>query len=222
MNLTPYGAVKITVSDPDRFIAAAIANEILSQVDNLNKQKVVENRKYVIREYEFLLKEFSSDVNSQRDSIKKLLESFSQFAKENKVSYEKTESTLNSLSNASREYEKLSGDWLTLRKVHLLSLKEIEKFNLPNFVIVQYALPETLEPVLSPSHVAFVFLVFIFGLWASIVVLLLYFKYSNDLKFILNNSVSRNGHKSEAGIEVLDPALLKANGHKAEIEKIKN
>ena len=57
--LTPYGAVRINTKDKDRLVAADIANEILVQIDKLNKEKIIENRKFAIREYEFLLKEFS-------------------------------------------------------------------------------------------------------------------------------------------------------------------
>ena len=202
--LTPYGAVRINVKDKDRFMAADLANEILIQVDKLNKEKIVENRKFSIREYEFLLKEFSADVNSQRDSIKSIINSFSKIAKENKIDFEKTESTINSLANASFNYERLSNEWLTLRKVHLLSLKELEKFNLPSFVILQYALPEVIESPISVQNIGFFVLAFLFGIWLTITFLLLYFRYSFSLKIIFgssNHHSNGNGSKFTEGAE---------------------
>jgi hypothetical protein len=192
--LTPYGAVRINVKDKNRFVAAKIANEILLQVDKLNKLKIVENRKLAIREYEFLLKEFSADVVSQRDSIKNIINSFSKLAKENKIDYEKTEITINSLSNASLNYERLSNDWLTLRKVHLLSLKDIEKFNLPNFIILQYALPEAVESPFSLENIGLFILSFLLGIWLTAAILLLNYKYSASLKLVFGRTYHGNGN----------------------------
>ncbi len=217
--LTPYGAVRINTKDKDRFVAADIANEILVHIDKLNKEKIIENRKFAIREYEFLLKEFSVDVNSQRDSIKSIINSFSKLAKENKIDFEKTEKTINNLSNASFNYERLSGDWLTLRKVHLLSLKELEKFNLPSFVILQYALPEALESFFSLENAGFLVLAFIFGIWLTITFLLLYFRYSSSLKIIFGNSThEKNGFGNGIKLnEVADSSFItKHTGSKLE------
>lgn len=215
--LTPYGAVRINTKDKDRFIAADIANEILIQIDKLNKEKIVENRKFAIREYEFLLKEFSADVNSQRDSIKNILSSFSKLAKENKIDFEKTKTTINSLTNASLNYERLSGDWLTLRKVHLLSLKELEKFNLPNFVILQYALPEALESPFSLQNLGFFAIAFVFGIWLTITFLLLYFRYSVSIKILFGNGIHEKNGNGITLNEVVDSSLLtKYSGSKLE------
>lgn len=215
--LTPYGAVRINAKDKDRFVAANIANEILIQIDKLNKEKIVENRKYAIREYDFLLKEFSADVNSQRDSIKSLINSFSKLAKENKVDFEKTEVTINSLSNASLNYERLSNDWLTLRKVHLLSLKELEKFNLPNFVILQYALPEVLESPFSIENIGVFVLTFFFGIWIAITSLLLSFRYSGFLQILLGKPVHKNGENGAKLKESPEKSLIpKYTGSKLE------
>jgi len=206
--LTPYGAVRVNTKDKDRFVAADIANEILVQIDKLNKEKIVENRKFAIREYEFLLKEFSVDVTSQRDSIKSIINAFSKLAKENKIDFEKTEKTINSLSNASFNYERLSGDWLTLRKVHLLSLKELEEFNLPNFIILQHALPEVLESPFSLENIGFFFIAFFFGIWLTITFLLLHFRYSVSLKIIFGNGVhEKNGNGVKLN-EVVDSSLI--------------
>lgn len=216
VHLTSYGAVQISVQDQDRFLAAAITNEILNQIDKLNKEKVVENRKYIIHEYEFLLKEFSSDVNSQRDTVKRMISSLSQISKGANAKSQKADEVMNSLSTASKNYEKLSSEWLALRKVHLLSLKELEKFNLPNFVIVQYALPELLKPTFSLANGAFVFLLFIFGSWLAIVILLLRFRYTDHVKLLFSEPSELTGQEAPKVYP------LKTETNKLESENLKS
>lgn len=223
VNITSYGAVKISVTDKDRFFSADVTNEILSQVDKLNEQKVVANRKYIIREYEFLLKELSSDVSSQRDTIKKLLASLSEVPKTDKANYEKVLVILNTLTQASSNYEKLSNEWLTARKAHLLSLKDIEKFNLPTFVIVQYALPELPKSVFSMANLVLMLLVFISGAWLTAFIILLNFKYSAHVKFLLANSSQEDESKNTPKVYPLnDSNFVKQNKGKTEAENLKS
>jgi len=188
INLTPYGAVKITVKDKNRFLAAALTNEIIYQIDKLNEQKVIENRKYVIREYEFLLKEFTVDVNSQHDSIGKFLSVLAQYSQNGNINKWKQEEVMNSLVNSAKNYERLSSEWLVLRKAHLLSLKELEKFNLPNFVILQLALPEKANSPYSFSNLVLDIVIFVFGMWIMIMLLVVYNKFSGHIKFVFGKT----------------------------------
>ena len=192
VSITPYNAVKITVKDKDRILASRIANEILNQVDDLNEQMVIARKKQVVHEYDVLLDELSREVNSQRDSIKILAASLSRLKTTSGNYSVKIEGIVNSLTQTSLGYEKLAGEWLNVRKSYLLSLKYIEKYNLPSFVIIQHALPEIPENPYSLANFGFALIVFIGGGWIVVFLLIAIVKYSNYAKTVFKNINSEN------------------------------
>ena len=204
VSTTPYGAVKISYRDRDRYFAAAITNEILSQVDKLNEQMVFAVRKQAIHEYDILLGELSRDLNSQRDSIKETILSLSNLQKTHQISSFGISNAVNTLSRTASNYESLASEWLNTRKSYLLSLKLIEKSNLPSFVIVQHALPEVPESNYTLANMGFILLVFLMGNWIMIFILLAIAKYADNLRMLLFRSYSPPSEMGETKIYPID------------------
>ena len=192
VSMTPYNAVKITVSDIDGKLASSMANEILNKVDGLNAQMFIARKKQVVHEYEVLLDELSNEVTAQRDSIKELVRSLAQIQGTSGRYSAQIENTINSLNKSHLQYENVLGEWMNAKKAHLLSLKYLEKYNLPSFVIIQYALPEVPEHIYSLAHMGFIMLAFIAGLWTVIFGLLILAKYSIYFKILFSSSFSES------------------------------
>ena len=182
---TSYGAIKLSVKDKDRHMAANIANEILKQINQLNIESVMNIRKKTIAEYDNVFKELSVVVKTERDSISHILGFLNKLTQTNGKNSEVLESATQSLLQTSYNYERLSSEWLDVKRKHLTSLKLIEKNGLPSYVIVKYALPPTRISFFSFSNILACFLSFFSGLIVAILSLLFYQNYSQHIKFLI-------------------------------------
>lgn len=200
VSTTSYNAVKISVRDKDRIKSAEIANEIIRKVDALNEGLVIANRKQIIQVYDVLLEELSEECNRQKDNISSLTDKLSAVIARSKVagiSTFKMEGLENSLLKAGFNFEKSSSDWLNTKKSHLMSLKYIEKFNLPSFVIVRHALPPASESPYTFANLGLLILLFILGSWIIIFFLIMKYRYGEYLGFLLKTEEEINIYREK-------------------------
>lgn len=69
---TPEGAIKINVYDKDRFLAADLANGILTKIDHLNKQSIRNNFSSVVELYKIAKNEKEAKIIQLKDSLEKM------------------------------------------------------------------------------------------------------------------------------------------------------
>ena len=66
---TPEGAIEIIVYDKDRYLAADIANEMLTKIDHFNKQSIRNNMSSVVDLYKLSMEKTEAKILELKDSL---------------------------------------------------------------------------------------------------------------------------------------------------------
>ncbi len=184
---TFFGAVKISVRDYDRFMAADLTNEIVARVNTLNEELVLRQRKKLANDFEALSNAFFKDVTAERDSLNHLINVFNSGLNKGNLNSEKIMNARQTLMSTALNYEHLSREWLTMRRSHLVSLNNAQKNNLAAGTIVKYALPQKALEFYSPVVVGKALLSAFSGFWLATLLLLVYHKYRSYTWWLLTS-----------------------------------
>lgn len=195
---TRYHAIRITVRDKDRIMAADMANEIVEEVQTLNNKLAKEKREQIVNLYDMLLKDLSMEAQQQRDSIKLIVNTISPlvYKLSGYSTRSKVEELENSLSRVTFNLEGIANDWMSTKKYHLMSMQYLEKFDLRAYSVMKHALPETAIEKYSYAKFVLALLTGMGTLWFTGLLLVLYQTYVGRLRYIISDIPPEPAHNN--------------------------
>jgi hypothetical protein len=180
-------AIIVTVKDHDRFLAAAMANEIFKKVTEMNRDFVISVVKKKINIYEQIVQNARGEVKEQTTEFNRLIEECkrlifqNQFQKNDYSFAYEMKSRLNALSG---QLDGINTDFLKNVKIYEISLASIQKENITDIRLINIALADTSNPLsmsflkILASSVAAVLIV--------ILGFILFFEYKNYFTLIFS------------------------------------
>jgi capsular polysaccharide biosynthesis protein len=183
---SPFGVVSVTVKDPDRYLSAKIANEIVSYIEQLNQNYFVNSIQKKIAVAESYMKQLQADNFSKGKMIDTLLTKFNAILKQRQLrdrdSYIMLSEQLR-LNQLVSIFQTSTFDLINSQKLYNSSIQAMD-FNIyPTITILQSAMPA----FRSTGNMAILYSVGVMLLISMLMVIQAYFfmKYSTYFKFIL-------------------------------------
>lgn len=185
---SPFNMVTVTVSDEYRYKAAEMANDIISFVDKLNKNMLLESVQRKINIYKGLILEINKMNQARKNEIDALLREINstliniENKKQNGAMLMEQQQRLSGMIS---EIEAANTELTRIQRYHTLALQILKEKNLPTIILMQYATPYSYS--LAPKALGMSLLVVAF--FFTLFVLFLYWKlrYGNYVSLFLKS-----------------------------------
>jgi len=149
---TPFDLISVTYNDRDRFLAADMANDIVSQLDILNKKLIISTLEKRLNLAQAIVKDLSKQNIVETTNIDSLI------SKMNRTISRMDKSTLENTQAFAiqRAFMEQAGalrmstqDLLKARKLYEWTLQSLDKDNMPTLTVIQKALPDEHDVVIK-------------------------------------------------------------------------
>lgn len=143
---SPFNLVTITVSDEYRYLAAEMANEIISFVDKLNKEILIETLQRKISIYKGLITEIQKTNLQRTKEIENILHNMNVAYAESENKKQTTSTLLElqqRMSGIISEIEQSNTELSRIQRYNLLSMQMLKQKNIATMVMIQYATPSS-------------------------------------------------------------------------------
>ncbi|MBK6445049.1 MAG: hypothetical protein IPG90_00465 [Bacteroidetes bacterium] len=160
---SPFNMVTITVHDEYRYLAAEMANEIVSFVDKLNKDILLSALQRKIQIYQGLIKEMQKTNQARIVEMESLLKKMNGVfidAENKKYNAETLLMLQQKMSGIISDIETANGELIRAQRYHSLALQIIKEKNLPTILMMQYATPYSYSLAPKALGMSIVFVIF--------------------------------------------------------------
>jgi hypothetical protein len=143
---TPYGLISVTYKDRNRDLAADIANDIVSELDFLNKKFIITAFKQKLGISDSVVKDIAKENVMASSHFDSLLTKFTaKISSIGKIAGENSEALQmqRSLMQLTIDLKSSTDDLKRQRKMYRWSVEALESKNLPSVTPIQKALPDT-------------------------------------------------------------------------------
>ena len=141
---TPFNQIAVFVSDKHRYLAADMANEILSYCDEINKKLIMNSMNQKLELYDLMLKKAQEDNEARTDLLK------AQMSDLNSIMTRLEKQPVNSmalldlqsrLGGLISRVESSTEELIRMKVFYSLAVQSIKEKNLPTVVVVKKARP---------------------------------------------------------------------------------
>jgi hypothetical protein len=169
----------VTVEDQDKFMAATLANEIYSKLNEMNKNYVISIAKKKLDIYDQIITNNKQEVLVHTGEFKKLIDECKGLIEENKLSRIQNSFIFDiqsRLGTLSTQIGSINDELLKSAKIYELSAAAMRKDNITSLRLINLALPDTHIPfnvrILNVALLSFVAVII------AILFIMIYFEYN--------------------------------------------
>jgi hypothetical protein len=180
-------AVVVTVKDRDKFLAAAMANEIFRKVSEMNKEFVISVAKKKISVYEEIISKNKEQMMSQALELDRMIGECKKLIYENTIlqkNYTFVSELRLHLTTLSNQLQSVNDELLKTVKIYNISVAGTQKENISSLRLINVALPD----IRNPINVSIIRII----IWAismvliSIFTYIMYFEYRSYFALVPN------------------------------------
>ncbi len=187
---SPNNLISIFISDERRYLAADMANEAITYLDEINKKLIVKTMKQRLEIFETMLKNTETDnakrsifFNTQMSSLNQTLSRIEK-QEANSISLLQLQSQLSQLISS---LERSSEEVMRMRVNYSLALQAVQESNLPSIVVIHKARPSHRSIGLQSLLISAIIMFLVFtGIVYSVYIKL---RYNNYFKVLMNNNL---------------------------------
>lgn len=181
---TDINFIELTIKDRDRYMPAAIANDIVHKLNSINESFIKKQLRKKIILYEALYLDIKKDLEQNQDKMNNLIANFSVLItslEKNKVQAESLKYALLDLSNSVKEKR---DEMIKTRQFFEIILKTLDKESFETITVVNSALPDHHSNVLKFILISLG--AAIWGFCLMVVLLYAFIKYQKYIHLIFN------------------------------------
>jgi capsular polysaccharide biosynthesis protein len=172
--------IKVSVSDKDRYQAAAIANDVVATLNTINERYLKNQLKTRINIYEALYLDLKNDLDAHEQKMSRILENYKFVIHSLEKSKNEVESLKYSLIDLTSNLKVKRDEMIRMRGLYSVMLQTLNKEHFNTITSINTALPNYRSSTVANVIISFV--VALFAMCGMILLLNIYLTHTHHIK----------------------------------------